>query len=492
MKIKKKSTWLKNRGYLHLTNQIDVSTRRGEILGLVQNEQLVAKHGFFPLMHTSITERRFKKNSSLSNERSHSFNGVSNAKPRPLHYATHIDSMIFGYYAEQLQKEYILELYRTEGLANCVTAYRRIEDTTKKGKYKSTIHFAHEVFEQIKVRSASNCTVLKFDIEKFFTSIDHKLLKKAWIDLLKTPSLPKDHYNVFKASTQFSFINRADLKIKTNNSKKKSAFDERKLADIRKKNIVAFYESPKSLKSAIRNGDLKIYKNSFRNKLNQMVGIPQGLPISAVLANLYLLEFDRIIYQTVVKDLNGYYRRYSDDIIVICRDEDKDKVEKIVQDAIEKRKVIINPTKTEVFLFDQTKKSDETRINIYKVDKGIKKANLPLTYLGFDFYGNKTLIKSANLAKFYRRMIFAVKSRSKRAIIASEKTGQTRTLFKRRLFRLYTNINLDKIEKYHKRKRLVQNKFDLFIYESEKEESEFKSNYFSYTRRARVFHKLCQ
>ncbi|WP_432328457.1 hypothetical protein ACRQ5D_03815 [Mucilaginibacter sp. P25] len=47
MKPKRKSTWLRNRGYLHFTNQINVSEKRGEILGFVKNKEAVAKHAFF-------------------------------------------------------------------------------------------------------------------------------------------------------------------------------------------------------------------------------------------------------------------------------------------------------------------------------------------------------------------------------------------------------------------------------------------------------------
>lgn len=45
-------------------------------------------------------------------------------------------------------------------------------------------------------------------------------------------------------------------------------------------------------------------------------GIPQGSPISGVLANVYLIEFDEKIHELCQK-VGGFHRRYSDDFIVI-------------------------------------------------------------------------------------------------------------------------------------------------------------------------------
>ncbi|MET3978178.1 hypothetical protein ABIB62_000746 [Mucilaginibacter sp. UYP25] len=353
MKFKNKSTWLKNRGYLHLTKQIDVNAERGEILGKVNNPEFVFKHCFFPLIHTEIVERRYKRIDKAQSERAHSFKGKSNSKKRPLHYATHIDSMIFGYYGEILQDKYLKVLSDKIGLADCVTAYRRVEDPSKKGKYKSTIHFAHEVFEEINKRSINNCCVLKFDIEKFFSSMDHSILKKAWKNLMSVDTLSPDHYNVFKAATRFSFILKNDLRINPSKRGKKSGFDEKRLAEIRQNNISAFFENPKELRNEIKVGRLKVYKNQFRNNLDQTIGIPQGLPISATLANLYLLKFDENIFDEVVIKSNGFYRRYSDDIIVICDYTQKEEIKNFVIQTILDSAVTISSEKTEEFRYSR-------------------------------------------------------------------------------------------------------------------------------------------
>ena len=54
-------------------------------------------------------------------------------------------------------------------------------------------------------------------------------------------------------------------------------------------------------------------------------GIPQGTPISATLANLYMIDFDELIYNiTSSVDRPAFYQRYSDDIILICERKDEE------------------------------------------------------------------------------------------------------------------------------------------------------------------------
>jgi len=487
MIVKKKSTWLKNRGYLHVTNQLDVLSKKSEILGKVRNFDFVSKHDFFPLLHTVILERRYKKAKNGDNAtRAHSHDGKSTVKKRPLHYATHIDSMIFGYYAELLQKKWLKALENIEGLSDCVTAYRRIPDPERSGKYKSTIHFANEVFKEVGLRAVEGCAVLKFDIESFFSSIDHKELKEAWRLLLQLPTLPADHFNVYRAATRFSYINRDDLRLGERSCGPRQGFDEKKLANIRKQNVVAFFSSPAEMRACIKQGLLRIHKNSFKNLLGETVGIPQGLPISAVLANLYLMKADTAIFDQLVNGLDGYYRRYSDDIIVICRPDQKETVKNLVEKCLIDSKVVVSIPKTEEFYFGQQADFDGNQETFcYRVEENIMKKGHPLTYLGFEYYGDKILIKSANVAKFYRRMVMAIKSRTKRAFAAVGKTpDNSGSLFKRRLYRLYTNINLDKTYRKRNYKWLEPNRYGDFVYHTQEKPQDFRSNYFSYARRA--------
>lgn len=495
MKRMSKHPWLKNKRYLHVTPQIDTKANEHNLLARIKNTSYISKYAFFPLIYSEIKERRYKKSLlDPQNKRKHSFKKdgltIKNAKKRPLHYATHMDALIFGYYAHQLQSIYD-KLLESKDLSECIIAYRKIKiEGSDKGK--STIHFAHELFQEIKKRSENKCIVLKLDIKSFFNELDHGKLKSDWIKLLdKGDKLPADHYNVYKAATRFSYILKDDLRISPKYGKR-TGFDEKKLAKIRNTTgNHCFFESITEFRNKIKNGDLKLYKLPFGSKK----GIPQGLAISAVLANLYLLEFDLKILAKVVDELKGYYRRYSDDIIIVCRPEEANVIENFVLDAIRDSKLEISPDKRETFLFKKKMFSKgRERIVCTKIGKE-EQQNTPLTYLGFEFYGYKTLIKSANLSKFYRRMILAVKRRAKRATAISRNLpGTTPVIFKRQLYRLYTKQSLnDKVapKRLKSLEKNDKNLFKLVVTDEEKSPKKTqkkhkvkrKSNYLSYVRR---------
>ncbi len=492
MKIKEFPTWLKNRGYLHITQQINVYDNPQRLLSKIYNSNYVAKYAFFPLIHASIDERRYKRNPF--NKHCHSYkdkNGVTqrHIKKRPLHYATHMDALIFGYYAELLQTKYEKELLRNEEFSKCILAYRKIKISEEKdSKCKSTIHFADEVFSEIQRRSQNeDCIVLTFDIKSFFSSLNHHLLKKAWAKLIQKDKLPDDHYNVFKAATRFSYILLDDLRLTQKNRGRKAGFDEKKLAKIRnEKGFNAFFESPEDFRNQLKDRKIKLHRFPFRDKKDKKpMGIPQGLPISAVLANLYLLEFDKLVFERVT-DLGGFYRRYSDDMIVICNQENANKLKVFVESEIENSLVEISRDKTETFLFKSIKLGKkEKRLTSIKITEDRCIIEAPFTYLGFEFYGSKTLIKSANLAKFYRRMISTVKRKSKLAIKIAEREGKEKpVLYKRRLYKLYMNSNLNKVKVHLRRKIFTQNNLGEYRIKSSKSEKSFRSNYLSYIKRA--------
>jgi len=237
-----------------------------------------------------------------------------------------------------------------------------------------------------------------------------------------------------------------DLRIHQVKNGKRSGFDEKELARIRQNfGINAFFESPEAFRNKIKIGKLKIYKYPFRNKEKQPIGIPQGLPISALLANLYLLEFDRNIIKILVKGLGCYYRRYSDDIVVICNPNQKQDIEKFVMEAIQECKIEISKDKTEVFHYKWDKLGNkDNQLVSYKLGVNESKKIYSFKYLGFEFNGRNTLIKSANLARFYRRMIYFIKKKAQRAIKDSEQNNTPLVIYKRQLYKQYMNVNLNK------------------------------------------------
>ncbi len=429
-KKKYKPKWLKRRNYLHITNKLDTQDdikAKRYVLDRVHNPNFVEKYAFFPLLFKQQNVRKIKKvkkNLDKTNEITHK------NKPRPIHYATHLDAHIYAKYSFDLQKKYEQYLKKCDLLNDCVIGYRAIENTQPKPKRKHTAIMAKEVFEEIKKRE--NAVILTFDIKKFFSSLDHIYLKTQWLKFApKDPNhqkfLRKDHHNIFKVVTKFNYIKINELKTH------KGGFDEQKLAQMRANGVNALFESAEDFRNQIKKGNFHIYKNQFRrleNGTKIICGIPQGLPISANLANIYMIEFDEYVIENFVKPENIFYRRYSDDMIFVCSAENYQEIkEKIEKEITNICKLTIAKDKTETFYYKNEK--------ITNKDK--KHKNKPLRYLGLEFDGKNIRLKSASISKFYRNMKKSIKSKIRIVNILKEK-NYLQTLppiFKNRIYKRF-------------------------------------------------------
>ena len=459
--------WFKDRGYLHLTNRINKADKK-KVLHYVSNPAKVKKHKFSPFILRQTSNRCYKYSEDLK-RRSHKAtddkgNITSNAKVRPIMYATHIDSHIYSYYSHKIiQPNYEKILKANKLLDESITAYRQIENDDIL-RYKYNVDFAKDVFDEIKKRE--DCGVLAFDIKNFFPSLNHKQLKKVWSELLDTKSLPKNHYNIFKSITNYSYFFYDDLR-----QRRKGHLDEKKIAFLKNKGKFQLFENYKDFQES----GIQVYKNQKKTD-NKIAGIPQGLPISAMLANLYMLPFDKSIIEDLVKKKNCFYRRYSDDLVVVCNSEDIPEVEDFVMNAIEKIKLVIAPSKTEKFRF----KKVQSRLECFKIQKEDLIPNSYLQYLGFDFYGYKTLIKSANISRFYREMKESIAMKDKRIKAIQEKyLTDEAIIYKRKIYRLYSfrGIKSRKIPAHnivYKNGKLTKEEF----------ERKYRGNFIKYAYRA--------
>ncbi len=486
--------WYKSKGYLHITPQIGFGTERKKIIRKITDPDFISRYAFYPLIHTNIYERRYKRIANGSKDRAHSYisetgESVKSTKVRPLHYATHFDSLVYGYYASIIQNEYEQKLARNAELSKCIIAYRRIEIEGEE-KNKSTIHFAKEVFSEIKERAeqSGSCAVLAFDIKGFFPGLDHSLLKKSWADIIDKTELPIDHYKVYRAVTNFSYILLDDLRVKTTKKGRHYGFNEKELADIRNTHgIQSFFESPSAFRDRIKTGKLRIHKYPFRNAEGKPIGIPQGLAISATLANIYLKNFDERVFEYIVEKKKGFYRRYSDDIAIVCSVEDVDEIQQFISEEIQKQKLNISTDKTEQFEYKFVslgKKSPEL-ISIKKTING-KVVGAPFVYLGFSFDGRKMLIKSANISKFYRKLIHSVKRKAKRAIKIAQNDPENKeaAIFRRQLYKEYNTKKTPTRKISNNKKRLEKNEVGEYRLISIPFKRKLRSNYTSYVNRA--------
>ncbi|WP_368157077.1 antiviral reverse transcriptase Drt2 [Aeromonas sp. R10-2] len=321
-------------------------------------------------------------------------------KTRPISYASHIDSHIYSYYAGLLSDLYEKALSESQ-LEESVLAFRSLG--------KSNIDFANIAFEKIKAHG--DCTAIAMDISGFFDNLDHEILKSMWCKLLQEHSLPNDHFNIYRSLTKSSVVNRdllyTALKISRNNPK---------AAGLRLCNIKTFREKVRGLGL--------IETNSTGR------GIPQGTSISALLSNIYMLDFDKKI-KDIVTSISGEYYRYCDDMLFIIDSDKTRELISLVTQSISELKIEINDKKTEIRTFHTC--------------RGVQKCDKPLQYLGFIFDGERKLLRSAALARFSGRMKAGVRLAKKthqKANLIEEKNGVAKTpLFKKKIYERYSHLS---------------------------------------------------
>lgn len=437
--LMKYKDWFKPRGYLHIDSKIN-SDDRQDIEVKVSNPKFVSRHAFLPLLYKTISERRYKKigrNEAGKSIRSHSENGKSTKKIRPIHYACHIDSQIYAYYNHNIiSLAYDELLNQTQGLSDCVSAYRRIE-APEGYRNKCNIHFAMDAIDEIKSRK--ECIAIALDIKSFFSTLDHKILLNSWKMVLRNDHLPDDHYNLYNSITQFRYINLNDLRTVNN------GFNEREIASFRKKGVQSFFESMEHFRRKIKAKEFIVRKNQFKRRENgnvYSIEIPQGLPISALLANLYMYQFDLNVFNELCVKNGVFYRRYSDDIVLICNKDQWEFVENFIKKLIssDQVKLKLSEQKTERIIFKEYKLNGRSRLQSFSLDpNGEEIFNIPFTYLGFEFYGYQTLIKASKISNFYRRMKRAVRRQHLKAEKNKEnKLEDRKVIYKARLYRLFT------------------------------------------------------
>ncbi|CZT35433.1 reverse transcriptase domain-containing protein [Rhizobium sp. 9140] len=324
-------------------------------------------------------------------------NGERKKKTRPLRYASRVDAAIYARYRVLLSKLYEDKLY-VEGLQDNVIAYRELTNAT--GGSKSNINFAFEVFDFI--NDIGDCYVTVVDIKSYFESLEHNKILQVWERLLGS-KLPPDHLAIFKSLTAYSVVDLDQLfdRLKLNSMIVSGTRQERRRRKIDQLKADRFKQicTPSDFKSFVsgRSGlPSLIQKNSFD------FGIPQGTPISDLVANFYLIDFDKEIADFVSKS-GGLYRRYSDDIIIVlpknsCRRYSEGRI--FLQKTIRKygRKLKIQDKKTSVTKFSRSNGT----VNFARLF-GTSSAN-GLEYLGFEFDGTSVRLRNKTMSNAWRRM----------------------------------------------------------------------------------------
>lgn len=374
--------WFRPRGYRHLDAPVGPS-----YLEKVDGTGFAAKHEWSPLLSYVKREKRYKRKQKKTI-----------FKDRDIMYASHRDSCILSYYAADLTS-LLDHQYSEAGLNSSIIAYRSL------GKSNYDFTAAAAAFAV----SKAPCRVMCFDVTGFFDNLDHKLLKSRLRMVLGSDGgLSADWFAVFKAVTSYRHIPLATIKAHPSFHARFLQRTTRPIATI----------------AEILAAGIKAEKNP------DPFGIPQGTPISAVLANLYMWPLDLAMKEACDR-LGALYQRYSDDILIICQPEHEAELEALLKAEIGQIKLEIKDEKTEKAVFDSA--DPQT-----------------FQYLGFNVSPDGSFIRQGSLARQWRKAKRSLRRTAEvgRAAIAE---GKATKVYAKKLRRRFSPVGLRNFSSYARR-----------------------------------------
>jgi hypothetical protein len=419
------------KGYLHFDLRFWFPEHKEELKKILKNGLRVfhKKHkrdewwAFSPFIKILINTPRYK------------FQNTENkydleTKIRPICFASHHDSLIFGFYSYALTRKYE-EYIEGENFSECVLAYR----SNLGGK--CNIQFSKEVFEE--VRRRGNCSVIALDIKGYFDHIDHEILKEKWSRIIGE-KLPEDQYKIYQALTEYSYVTKNSILKKYNISIKKLPSLPKTLLDL----VPGKQDYEKYQK--LRSDKLIVTNNKPDKKSGRYLGIPQGSGMSALLSNIYLIDFDKYFIEKA-RDEGFMYRRYCDDIIIVCDSNKANELQKLtIKKILDDYYLEIQDKKVELTEFRPNSKGKIRAFNKKKlINIGIDETDITnenffyksLQYLGFEFNGQDIFIRSSSLSRYFRKM----KARIVKTVsMAYSDNRKAEKIWTRQLFHRYSHL----------------------------------------------------
>lgn len=262
--------------------------------------------------------------------------------------------------------------------------------------------------------SGAKVTILAFDVTGFFDNLDHSHLKSRLKRVLGVKELPIDWFRVLRAVTKYTYIEMEDLKRHPIFGPRLKEKGSDPIATVRelKKEAITFHRNPGVSK-----------------------GIPQGTPISACLSNLYMIDFDAAA-RAYCDGVGAMYRRYSDDILVICKPSEAAAVEAEITRLMALEKLELSPSKTE-----------RTEFTAASAPEVSSKA---AQYLGFTLEPSGASIRPSSLSRQWRKMRRAMK-RTRRMAEKEIAAGRSDRAWTKRLRRRFTGRQFRNFSSYGRR-----------------------------------------
>lgn len=432
--IKAKTSFPKS--YAHFDRPFNIEIALAELKSLLGDPsgRGIAQHPFLPFLKIILKTPRYRYEEELGTY-------ALKTKERPISFASHFDALIISYFDLLLKRRY-QEFIRSKGFSESVLAYR--DDLNG----LCNIQFAKEVFDQVKHRSTPTglYTAMGFDIKGYFDSIPHGELKKQWSTVLGVPKLDANTFAVFKTLTAYSYTNSDSLKKHFNYTrvpKGKCLLDVMPKTMTKASRSHEIFNYLRSRKLIVQNkAVLKITDPNHPLGIGELpVGIPQGSPISATLSNVYLLQFDMHMYN-FCSNMGCIYRRYCDDIIIVCKTKDKTYLHNRLCQQIDFHGLTIQSKKTEIIDFRFVNK------HLLAFDghpKAILDRRKKLQYLGFEFDGERVYLRPGSLSTYFRKMKSGIRNT---LIKAYGKKSQGPKLLIKDLIESYSHIGRNNFVAY--------------------------------------------
>lgn len=292
-----------------------------------------------------------------------------------------------------------------------IARYRRIPTEADARRGKCNIQFAREAVGRIS--DAGDCYAIAVDISSYFESIDHERLKELWCRLLGCERLPPDHFAVFKNITKYRVVDRV------------AAYRRLGFYGVKRHTkgghpidgyLVPYKDIPTQLCSPHDFRQKILGENGSYDSLivpnKEPHGIPQGAPISDLLANLYLIDFD-VEMNALAVSLGGSYVRYSDDILLILPvgEEEARRIMVEMPDRIRKygEKLLIKPEKTSLVRY--VREGDGQRCDLIS-----GKGKNGLEYLGFRYDGRSVFLRDSTMSNLYRKVASVARSHAEATV----------------------------------------------------------------------------
>lgn len=372
--------------YPHFDRHISIE----EAEEIVSDSNRVASNKFYPFFLYHETWQPFR------------ITGGDKPKPksRPIRYAARRDAYILTHYRRILSEKYEDRLAKL-GIDQCPIAYRKIAKASGGGK--CNIDFAKDAFDEI--TRQGDCVAIALDIKGYFENLDHARIKEVWCDLLGVERLPQDHYTVFKNVTKYHVVDQKDVY-------RRLGFLETVCVNgfPRETYTVPFKEMPTQLcspsvfREKICGGDPSLPSLIKRNPDRH--GVPQGAPISDLIANFYLMDFD-VALNNFARERGGRYMRYSDDILLIVpgSGSEADKAEAFAVNEISKfgEALEIKEAKTCIVKFRRSSNG-----LTFEHIRGPQGKN-GFEYLGFRFDGKLVYVRDSTISRLYRKVALSAK-----------------------------------------------------------------------------------